>query len=100
MGSEWERSMPRGMLVRANAAETGDDDALLVMRAQAEPSAFTVLYDRYVEAVYRYCDRRLGDRTAAEDATSVIFTRAFVNLPKYRAGTFRGWLFTIAHNVV
>ncbi|HEY7032089.1 MAG TPA: sigma-70 family RNA polymerase sigma factor [Thermomicrobiales bacterium] len=92
--------MPQGMVVRAMGKETGDEDALLVAHAQVDPSAFTVLYDRYVEAVYRYCDRRLGDRTAAEDATSTIFTRAFVNLPKYRTGTFRGWLFTIAHNVV
>jgi RNA polymerase sigma-70 factor (ECF subfamily) len=92
--------MPRDLVVQAEATKGDDDDALLVARAQVEPSAFTVLYDRYVEAVYRYCDRGLGDRAAAEDATSTIFTRAFVNLPRYRHGTFRGWLFTIAHNVV
>jgi RNA polymerase sigma-70 factor (ECF subfamily) len=80
--------------------DTGGDDALLVERAQAEPGAFAPLYDRYVDAVFRYCDRRLGDRSAAEDATSTIFMRAFVNLPRFHAGSFRGWLFTIAHNVV
>jgi RNA polymerase sigma-70 factor (ECF subfamily) len=99
-GTWRERSMPQGLLVPVNATEREDDDALLVSRALAEPGAFTFLYDRYVDAVYRYCDRRLGDRMAAEDATSTIFTRAFVNLSRYRTGTFRGWLFTIAHHVL
>jgi RNA polymerase sigma-70 factor (ECF subfamily) len=92
--------MLRVTLVQADVTRAADDDALLVARAQADPSAFASLYDRYVDAVYRYCQRRLGDRAAAEDATSIIFTRAFVNLPQFRAGSFRGWLFTIAHHVV
>ena len=28
------------------------------------------------------------------------FLRALAALPSYRAGSFRSWLFTIAHNVI
>ncbi|MBX3071630.1 MAG: sigma-70 family RNA polymerase sigma factor [Thermomicrobiales bacterium] len=75
------------------------DDALLAA-AKSDPGQFALLYDRYVDAVFRYCHRRLDDREAAEDATSQIFEKAFSNLPKCRDEWFRPWLFRIAHNVV
>jgi RNA polymerase sigma-70 factor (ECF subfamily) len=79
-----------------------DPDAVEVAAAVADPRAFAVLYLRYVDPVYRYCLRRLGSREAAEDATSMTFTRALAGLPAYRAGrsTFRSWLFAVARNVV
>ncbi len=79
----------------------GDDE--LVERARSDPAAFGPLYDRYVVAVYRYCLRRLGEREAAEDATGATFTRALAALPRFRLqadGSFRAWLFTIAHHAV
>jgi RNA polymerase sigma factor (sigma-70 family) len=76
------------------------DDEALAARAQSDPIAFAPLYARYARPVYRYCYRRLGSHEAAEDATSQVFIRALAALPNYRAGTFRGWLFAIANNVV
>ena len=76
-------------------------DAELAARAVADREAFAALYLRYVEPVYRYCYHRLGDHESAEDATSLVFTRALAGLPRYRErGSFRSWLFAIAHNVV
>lgn len=75
-------------------------DAELVAAARADPRAFARLYRRYVDSLYRYCFRRLGSKEAAEDAVSLIFMKALEALPHYRAGTFRGWIFAIAHNVV
>ena len=82
--------------------EPADGDAALVAAAQRDPRAFAPLYLRYVDPVYAYCHRRLGSREAAEDATSLVFTKALAALPRYRTGggTFRSWLFTIAHNTV
>jgi RNA polymerase sigma-70 factor (ECF subfamily) len=77
--------------------ETDDD---LVARAQHDPRAFPALYERYVEAVLRYCYRRLGNWADAEDVTSLVFARVASALPRYKAGSFRSWLFTIAHNAV
>jgi RNA polymerase sigma-70 factor (ECF subfamily) len=76
------------------------DEAAIVARARLEPAAFAPLYERYLEPVYRYCYRRLGSREAAEDATSLVFERALRSLPAFRGGSFRAWLFAIAHNAV
>jgi RNA polymerase sigma-70 factor (ECF subfamily) len=63
---------------------TSDEE--LVLRAQGgEREAFGALYDRYLGRVY---------------ANAEVFARALMALPKYRTGSFRSWLFAIAHNVV
>lgn len=79
---------------------TMSDDTALAERARHDPHAFEELYVRYVDPVYRYCYRRLGDREQAEDATSQVFVKAFSAVANHRSGAFRSWLFTIAHNVV
>jgi RNA polymerase sigma-70 factor (ECF subfamily) len=76
------------------------DDASLVTLAKEDRRAFAPLYRRYVDPVYRYCDRCLGDAEAAEDATSLIFAKALAALPTCRPATFRSWLFAIAHNAI
>lgn len=84
-----------------NQRASADDDARLVALARSDPAAFAHLYRRYVDTVYRYCVHRLGTREQAEDATSQIFLKALAALPSHRpGGSFRGWLFTIAHNVI
>ncbi len=75
-------------------------DEQLVAAAQDDPQAFAALYERYLNRIYRYCYNRLGDRQAAEDATSEAFLKALAHLPSYRSGSFAAWLYTIAHNVV
>jgi RNA polymerase sigma-70 factor, ECF subfamily len=84
------------------AREAPEPDADLVSRALNDRAAYGVLFDRYAESVYRYCCRRLGDRSAAEDATSQVFTKVLQALPSYHARertSFAAWLFVIAHNV-
>lgn len=86
----------------SGAPSARDDDATLVALARHDRDAFGLLYDRYLDRVYRYCYRRLGSRETAEDAASAVFIKVLSALPNYqeRAGGFRSWLFTIAHNVV
>jgi RNA polymerase sigma-70 factor (ECF subfamily) len=81
-------------------AATEVDEADLVARAQLDRRAFAPLYARYADPVYRYCYRRLGHHDAAADATSLVFAKALAALPRYHAGSFRSWLFAIAHNTV
>jgi RNA polymerase sigma-70 factor (ECF subfamily) len=81
--------------------DTTAPDEELVARAQhGEREAFGALYDRYLPRVYGYCYRVLGQREAAEDANTEVFMRALTALPAYRSGSFRSWLFAIAHNVI
>jgi RNA polymerase sigma-70 factor, ECF subfamily len=75
----------------------------LVERAQAgDAEAFGELYDRYVDAVYRYISYRVGSRQLAEDLTSETFLRALRRISSF---TWQGrdvgaWFVTIARNLV
>src|SRR5690349_4481498 len=68
--------------------------------AQAGPPDFDSLYECYVERIYTYCLRRVGQHQEAEDLTSMVFTRAWASLDAYRGGSETAWLFKIAHNAV
>jgi RNA polymerase sigma-70 factor, ECF subfamily len=81
------------------AAPDSSDDELVAL-AMEDHRHFSLLYARYLDPVHRYCYRRLGSREAAEDATSLVFTKALTAFPHYRNASFRGWLFTIAYHVV
>jgi RNA polymerase sigma-70 factor (ECF subfamily) len=84
----------------ARGTETLADEAAFVAAAQRDRQAFGLLYARYANPVYKYCFAQLGNRQAAEDATSLVFTKALDGLPRFHGGSFRAWLFTIARNVV
>src|SRR5512138_2277478 len=74
-----------------------DDEAASISASQQDPSAFSGLYDRYVQPVYRYLYYRTGSASDAEDLTSQTFLSALEALPQYRhRGCFAAWLFRIA----
>ncbi len=77
--------------------------AELVIRAQAgDGAAFGLIYDQYVDKVYRFLLWRVGSHPLAEDLTSETFLRALRRLDSFTfAGTDIGaWLITIARNLV
>jgi RNA polymerase sigma-70 factor (ECF subfamily) len=77
------------------------DERAHIELAKRDPHAFAPLYVHYFDPVYRYILRRVnGDRERAADATSQTFLKALAALPGYHAGSFAGWLFTIARNTV
>lgn len=82
--------------------ETDEADAALAAHASDDADALAALYRRHVAAIYRFCERRLGNRQAAEDATSAVFLKAIRGLPTFHPGlgSFRAWLFGIAHRTV
>ena len=86
-------------LSRRDAADASDD-ATLVRAAQRDRQAFAPLYARYFDAIYGYCAMRLHDRELAEDAMSIVFSRALAGLNGCRPDRFRSWLFTIAHHAI
>jgi RNA polymerase sigma-70 factor, ECF subfamily len=75
----------------------------LVERAQAgEAEAFGLIYDRYLDTVFRFIYFRVGHRQLAEDLTSDTFLRALKRIGSF---TWQGrdlgaWLVTIARNLV
>ncbi|MGC5334866.1 sigma-70 family RNA polymerase sigma factor [Micromonospora sp. DT62] len=88
---------------QAQAASTTNEVSALVARAQAgDVEAFGLVYDRYVDQVFRSIYRRVSDRQVAEDLTSETFLRALRNLASFRrpGGDFGAWVATIARNLV
>jgi len=72
------------------AAQGGDADA------------FGLLYDRYVDMVFRYVLFRVNDRCVAEDLTSETFLRALRRIASitYQGKDVGAWFVTIARNIV
>ena len=89
--------------VRPAPGEAGHEVWPLVERAQqGDNEAFGLIYDRYVDTVFRFIYFRVGNRPLAEDLTSDTFLRAFKRLSSF---TWQGrdpgaWLVTIARNLV
>lgn len=78
------------------------DEGELVRAAQADPSTFAQLYQRYLPRVYNYVRARLDSDEDAADLAQQIFLQALDALPGYqpRGAPFAAWLFRIAHNAV
>ena len=79
-----------------------DEDRNLALRAgKGDAAAFAALYDRYVEAVYRYVFYRVRNDADAEDLVSDVFMRALRAIPRYEPRVaFLAWLYRIARNAV
>jgi RNA polymerase sigma-70 factor (ECF subfamily) len=57
--------------------EPGEAWALVTRVQEGDGEAFALIYDRYLDMVYRYIFFRIGSRAQAEDLTSETFLRAF-----------------------
>ena len=79
-----------------------DDDRRLIEAAQADPSRFVDLYERYVDRVYAFVSSRTRNRAVAEDVTSEVFERELARLSRFewRGIPFIAWLFRMAANAL
>ena len=94
---------PTGYPDRPDPSDAAAAVWALVERAQAgEAEAFGLIYDRYVDTVFRFVYFRVGNRQLAEDLTADTFLRALKRIGSF---TWQGrdlgaWLVTIARNLV
>jgi RNA polymerase sigma-70 factor (ECF subfamily) len=76
----------------------------LVSRAQnGNKEAFALIYQEYVQPIYRYMYARAGNHSeVAEDLTQEVFLKALDKIGQYHYSgkPFVSWLFKIAHNLV
>jgi RNA polymerase sigma factor (sigma-70 family) len=77
------------------------EDSEVIGDSVSDPAAFGVIFDRHVQAVYRYVRRRASDGSAS-DMTSEVFERAFRDRARFvsRGGSALPWLLGIATNLV
>lgn len=84
------------------APEPGGSWELVRAAQEGDRSAFALLYDKYVDVVFRYVLFRVGDRELAEDVTSETFLRALrrISSVTYQGRDVGAWFVTIARNLV
>ena len=82
------------MLAKTNADPTDQEEE--------GPDGFAVIYDRYVERIYRFIYSRTHDRALAEEITEDVFFKALKHIGTYRErGCGIGpWLYRIAGNAI
>lgn len=85
-----------------NTQPTGDDRIYVERAIDGDAEAFGVLYERHLDAIYRYIYFRVETEVVAEDLTEETFVRAWEALPGFKVGQhpFTSWLYRIAHNLV
>jgi RNA polymerase sigma-70 factor (ECF subfamily) len=80
--------------------EAMSDAALVELVLQGDQDVFSVLVERYKDAVQNLAYRMLGNVTEAEDVTQETFVRAYTQLATYKpAHKFSTWLLSIASHL-
>jgi len=74
---------------------------LFRVRTKRDPDAFAGLYDRYVEAIYRFAALKLPTVEDAQDVTAETFTRTWQYLNSHEdVVNVRALLYRIARNLI
>lgn len=71
-----------------------------IRAAIADPSRFSVLYDRYYVRIFRYIFNRVTSEDLAADIAQQVFIKAMQNLSGYKfmGLPFASWLYRVARN--
>ncbi len=79
---------------------TGESDEDLMMRyGRGDAAAFEPLYRRHEMRVWRYLERNVRNRAAADDLMQEVWFAVARDAARYSpTARFTTWLFTIAHN--
>jgi RNA polymerase sigma-70 factor (ECF subfamily) len=78
---------------------------LLDLAAHGNKNAFGLLYERYLDEIYRFVYISVRDRWEAEDITENAFIKSWEQLPiiytkDSQINNYRAWLYRIARNLV
>ena len=89
----------------AEAVEEPADNgawALVKSSQEGDMAAFSELFERYYDVVFRYVLFRMNDRTLAEDITQETFVRALrrIGSVTYQGRDIAAWFVTIARNLI
>ena len=90
------------MAAQELVAEAGLSDETLVERVRGgERAAFDALYRRYFARIYRFLDRRLGNRSDVEETVQEVFINLFASLDGFRGeAPFAAWVFGLTRRTL
>ena len=89
----------RASTLRSRSARLVSDDRLVNRASKGDEQAFAVIYDRYHQDLFRYCQAMLGNASDAQDALQNAMVKALQALPgERREIKLKPWLYRIAHN--
>ena len=97
-----EGSSSRGHAAAEPPADMERVVALVELAQGGDADAFGLLYERYVDLVYRYIYVRVGSSHVAEDLTSETFIRALRRIDSFswQGKDIAAWFVTIARNLI
>jgi RNA polymerase sigma factor (sigma-70 family) len=74
----------------------------LVERAKKDAEAFALLYDLYIDDVFRFVLYKVQNKHIAEDIVSETFEKAIKKIGSFQWQGYRfsTWLYTIARNII
>lgn len=64
---------------------------------------FSELYEKYVDAIYKFVYLKTYDKEISEDITSIVFIKAFEKIHTFKNiewANFRAWVYRIAYNQI
>ncbi len=78
------------------------EDYLVQQAIKRDQAAFTVLYERCVDRVYRHVYYKVSNHDETEDITQEAFVRAWKAIDRYKrtGAPFVSWIITIAGNII
>jgi RNA polymerase sigma-70 factor (ECF subfamily) len=79
-----------------------EQEIVLIEKAKINPEEFKPLYEAYYNLIFGYVFKRVLDEYDAAEITSDVFTKALLNIKKYKSKgyPFGAWLYSIARNEV
>jgi len=78
------------------------EESLVARAISHDRAAFTALYEKYVNQIYRHAYYRVGNQADAEDITEEVFIRAWKSIGRFKqtGAPFVSWLITITRNQI
>ncbi len=87
------------LTLRSRSGRLVTDDRLVNRASKGDEQAFAVIYERYHQDLFRYCQAMLGNPSDAQDALQNTMVKALQALPgEKREIKLKPWLYRIAHN--
>jgi len=84
-----------------NNIVVSDEEIQIVQKAVlGDQQAFAQLFEQYYVPINRYLYFHMNSQQDADDLTDIVFLKTWQNLSNFKLnkGTFKAWLYRIAHN--